>query len=272
MSTSTYAAADSLLLYTTPASSGLGGAFGAVADDNSAIILNPAGMSNKPTYGASTGYLYDSLSNEQRLDLCVTDSITSPVAVGFGYYRYSYQQGSLGIDKNVYALALSMGKPGIFSGGITGRLDQYTGGLSGNAGTLGYGLIFSPGLPYLNISIAGLNLTKIQGTPQQLPPRLIDAGISLLSNGMLTLAFDAVKNLDVNGPVTMDYHAGGEIDVLQSLALRGGYAWDDVENMKTFSAGIGWYGPRFTIAYTFVGNVRNLNNNTQTASFILYPF
>ncbi|MGB9735443.1 MAG: hypothetical protein ACP5JP_04390 [bacterium] len=264
--------ADSLLLTTTPGSAGMGGAFGSLANDNGAIIINPAGISATKRYGAEVGYLNTNPYTGSRLDLSVVDSVTSPVGAGFGYYRESYNESSLKIQKNVYALALSMGEPGIFSAGITGRLDQFTHGLSGQAETLGYGIIFSPGVPFLNISLAGLNLTRIKGNREQLSPRVIDTGISMLLHGIFTIAFDAVKNLDVDADKSMDYHAGGEIVIAHQVAFRGGYAWETAENTKTYSAGIAWDAPRFTLAYTFVGDVEHQKDNTQLVSFTLYPF
>jgi hypothetical protein len=271
-SLSNYVYADSLLLTTTPASAGMGGAFGSIADDNGAIIINPAGISATKRYGAEVGYLNTNPYTGSRIDLSVVDSVTSPAGAGFGYYRDSYKESSLTIEKNVYALALSMGEPGVFSAGITGRLDQFTRGLRGQSETLGYGIIFSPGVSFLNISVAGLNLTRIRGTREQLAPRLVDTGISMLLHGIFTIAFDAVKNLDVDTTHNVDYHAGGEIVIVNQVAFRGGYAWEQAENTKTYSAGIAWKAPRFTLAYSFVGNVENQKENTQLVSFTLYPF
>lgn len=263
---------DSLLLATTPASAGMGGAFGSIANDNGAIIINPAGISATKRYGVEIGYLNTNPYTGSRVDLSVVDSVTSPVGAGFAYYRDSYNESALSIRRNIYALALSMGEPGIFSAGITGRLDQFTQGLGGQSETLGYGIIFSPGVPFINVSVAGLNLTRIKGTGEQLAPRLIDTGISMLLHGVFTIAFDAVKNLDVDTTHNIDYHAGGEIVVINQIAFRGGYAWEQAENTKTYSAGIAWKAPRFTLAYSFVGNVENQKENTQLVSFTLYPF
>jgi hypothetical protein len=264
--------ADSLLVSTTPASTGMGGAYGAVAADNAAILLNPAGISAKSRYGADIGYLYNNPNTENRLDISVVDSVTAAVGAGFGYYMDTYHISSLKIQRNTSALALSMGEPGAFSAGITGRMDQFTKGISGNSGTLGYGIIFSPYLPFLNISLAGLNLTKIQGHPEQLPPRLVDAGISLLLHDVLTLAFDGVRNLDIKTGKNIDYHAGGEIIFVNQIALRGGYAWNETIDSKGYSAGVAWVAPRFTLSYTFAGDVGNNKDNTQLISFTLYPF
>lgn len=257
---------------TTPGSAGMGGAFGSIANDNGAIIINPAGISSTKRYGAGIGYLNTNPYTGSRLDLSVVDSVTSPVGAGFGYYRESYNKSSLKIQQNIYALALSIGEPGIFSAGITGRLDQYTSGLSGQAETIGYGIIFSPGVSFLNLSIAGLNLTRVRGTREQLPPRIVDTGISMLLHDILTISFDTVKNLDVDADKSIDYHAGGEIVIVHQVAFRGGYAWETAEGTKTYSAGIAWQAPRFTLAYTFVGDVEQQKNNTQLVSFTVYPF
>lgn len=268
--------ADSTLLFTTPASAGMGGAFGAVADDNSAIILNPAGISVNKRYGTDIGYLYGNSGTEHRLDLSVVDSITSPLGVGIAYYRDSYNQllnkSLQKIQRTTYAFAMSMGKPGVLSFGITGRRDHFTQGISGESETLGYGIIFSPGLPFLNLSIAGLNLTRIKGSPEQLPPRLIDAGISLLLHGILTVAFDAVKNLDIKTGKNIDYHAGGQVLLVHQIAVRAGYAWQETMHDKSYAAGIAWYAPRFKLAYTYTGDVGNQEVNRQLISFTLYPF
>ncbi len=271
--TSSFSFADSLYLYATPASAGMGGAFGSIANDNAAIIMNPAGISATKRYGAETGYLYTSPYSGSRLDFSAVDSTTSEVGAGFGYYRDTYQLPSEEyVQRNTYAFALSAGEPGIVSFGMTGRMDLFTRGLSGQAESLGYGLIFSPGVSFLNISIAGLNLTRIRGTREQLPPRLIDAGISMLLHGVFTMAFDAVKNLEVDSKYSVDYHAGGELVIVNQIAFRGGYAWEQAENTKTYSGGIAWKAPRFTLAYTYVGNVENQKDSTQLVSFTLYPF
>ena len=250
----------------------MGGAFGSLANDNAAIIVNPAGISATKRYGAEVGYLYTNPYSGSRLDFSTVDSTTSQVGAGFGYYRDTYKVSSQTVQRNTYALALSMGEPGLLSAGVTGRMDLFSQGLSGQSESLGYGLIFSPGVSFLNLSIAGLNLTRIRGTRQQLSPRLIDTGISMFLHGILTIAFDAVKNLDVNTTNNIDYHAGGELVIVNQIAFRGGYAWENAENTKTFSGGIAWKAPRFTIAYSYVGDVHNQKDNTQLVSFTLYPF
>ncbi len=264
--------ADSLYLYATPASAGMGGAFGSIANDNAAIIVNPAGISATKRYGTETGYLFTNPYSGSRLDFSAVDSTTSEVGAGFGYYHDIYKLASDYVQRNTYAMALSAGEPGVLSVGVTGRMDLLSGALSGQAESLGYGLIFSPGVSFLNLSIAGLNLTRIRGTRDQLPPRLIDTGISMILHGVLTIAFDAVKNLEVASKNSIDYHAGGELVFVQQIALRGGYAWETAENTKTFSGGIAWKAPRFTLAYTYVGDVMNQSNSTQLVSFTLYPF
>ncbi|MCL4558790.1 MAG: hypothetical protein M1491_09260 [Deltaproteobacteria bacterium] len=264
--------ADSLLVSTTPASAGMGGAYGAVAADNGAILLNPAGMSAAPRYGAETAYLYNNPYSENRIDVSVVDSVTAAVGVGVGFYTDTYHLSSLKVERDTYALALSMGEPGIFSAGITGRMDQFTKGISGSSGTLGYGVLFSPDLPFLNISLAALNVTKVKGSPEQLPPRLIDVGISMFLQGMLTLAFDAIRDLDIKTAKNVDFHLGGEVVVIHQVALRGGYAWRETTGGNDYSAGLAWKAPRFTLSYTFVGGLGNQYGNTQLVSFTVYPF
>ncbi len=265
--------ADSLLDATTPASAAMGGAYGAVAADNGAILLNPAGMSATRRYGAGAAYLFNNPYSESRIDLSVIDSVTSSLGVGFGYYRDKYHLSSLSVHRDTYALALSMGEPGLFSAGVTGRLDQFSQGLSGSSGTLGYGILFSPDLPFLNISLAALNLTRVKGNRGQLPPRLIDAGISLLLQGTVTVAFDAVKDLDITTNKNIDYHLGGEVMIINQIALRAGYVWHVATKINDVSAGIAWKVQRFSLSYAFIGGSGNgPYGNTQLISFTVYPF
>lgn len=272
LSAASISSADSTILYTTPQSAAMGGAFGSIATDNSAIILNPAGMSAQKRYGAHVGYLYTNPDTESRVDFSAVDSYTSQLGVGAEYIKDYYKISSLSVERDTYVTALSMGEPGVFSAGITGRWDQFAHGISGNAESLGYGIIFSPDLPFLNLSVAGLNLTRIKGSREELPPRLIDAGISMFLQGILTISFDAVKNLEISTGKNMDYHAGGEIVLVKQIALRGGYAWMSTVNDKTYSAGFAWDAPRFTLSYTFVGDVMHQSNNVQLVAFTLYPF
>ena len=263
---------DSLILFPSPKAAAMGDAFGAVANDDSAIIINPAGMNMKTRYGANADYLYNMKQPEHRLDFSILDSVTSPVGVGIGYYMDSYRLSSVDIHRNTYMAALGMGEPGIVSFGMNYRQDIFTSGIKGSSYTLGYGIIFSPDLPFLQLSIAGLNLTRINGTSQFLPPRLIDGGISFLLNGIFTLSFDAVKDLDIRTKNNMDYHAGGEVLIENQIAIRGGYIWQNTANSKNYSLGIGWDIPRFSLDYSFIGDVGSAKNNTQIFGLTIYPF
>lgn len=154
-------------------------------------------------------------------------------------------------------LALASGMAELLSFGITGR---YVSVVEPGTGEfdMDVGMLLKPG-GFMGIALVGRN---VFGNDH---PRLVRREIAFGLAGFIldyaTVSFDLTKVFDVTDvPGTFNFAVGAEGILIKVLALRGGFNWDQVDNRRMYSVGLGYVDDRGTLAYTFQGDVDEVLN------------
>lgn len=250
--------------FLTTRSFSMGGAFHALADDNSAITFNPAGMSRYIKYSLGGNINWANKEPLRELSVSIVDTKTSVIGAGLSYTRievdpgcnYPLYQNNPGCTNNAdeyisqqdrWILALSYRfYPGIYAG-LSARylLAELEEGKSRDNLTGDAGFLLKP-IPYLSVGLAGHNLigTTIPGSEKSL-----GTGLALSLPGRVNLSMDLIYNLATDTQKLAQYRNGVEITFLQQFALRGGYIRDRAIPEQDISLGVGWNGPRLNFSY-----------------------
>src|SRR4051812_13628147 len=174
---------------------GLAGALRGAATGDTALTLNPSGMSLMRAYVIEAAYAHDSAgSMDGNLGrLSIVDS-TSGFNIGGGvYYQYLSQDLGAGISRSGHeggaALSVPLGEH-LIIGGTVKYLRLHTDGVSG----LKKGFTFDAGLTLkpvgaVTIGLVGQNLADLHTDRL---PRTVGGGITVGATADFLLAFDAV--------------------------------------------------------------------------------
>jgi hypothetical protein len=281
------APASALDLY-GPAATGMAGAYRAVATDSSAIIYNPAGISQITRYTADINYYSDSRF-EDWYGVSAIDTATSELGAGVSYnYRksgdkYGNVTSHLGVlsltesySKNFYFgvntkyMDLSWEETVIVETG-EGEAETIINDKDKQLFTTDLGMLFRLGQP-LSLAIVGYNLTN--PNPDFLP---LQAAVGLAYSPLenITLATDVVwednggnKQLDgdfgkfsgsENFFEVLDYYFGLDIMFYKSIHLRGGYAMEKNPEIDFFGAGLAWNAPKIVFSAAMQKDTRGMN-------------
>ncbi len=246
---------------------GMGGAFRAVADDNSALNFNPGGITQSIKYSIEALYYWSDLSEEipkKIYHISIVDTKTSKIGGGFSFTREKLSQGG---RKDSYIIALAEQYRPYLHIGISGKYLRLKGTDNDSFFTSDLGFIIKPWKQYLSAAVVGYNL--IATDHEEAYPQL-GLGLAAYPSNDITLAADAVKDWDNNGKANFRYYFGGEVFMRGRLGLRGGYSGDRHSAGNYYSLGLGWYAPRVTINYGFRHGIGNLDLKAQSVSFIIY--
>lgn len=240
---------------------GMGGAFAAIANDPSAVNINPAGMVQVKTSQVTV------MHNESLFD--IKQEYVSYVAADGGKKALggSLVYLNLGSQQSYSPANQPTGtfKSGDFSAGVAYArrvkpslsygvglkfIRQKLASNSGSAFAIDFGLLLKPTNAPLTYGIVLQNLgTSIKvGNNRDPLPLTLRAGTAYQFDTLpLVVAADAyfIRNTDP------EIHIGGEYRIQDTLALRAGYnSDDDLDNGFTF--GIGFSQPEYDIDYAFV--------------------
>ncbi len=246
---------------------GMGGAFRAVADDNSALNFNPGGLTQSIKYSVEALYYWSELSEEfpkKTYHISIVDTKTSGIGGGFSFTREKLSQGG---RKDSFIVALAEQYRSYLHIGISAKYFRLEGTDNDSFFAGDIGIIIKPWQQYLSVGIVSHNLfaTGSEDTYPQL-----GLGLATHLSNAITLAADTIKDLDSNGKANFQYNFGGEVLMREQLGLRGGYSRDQHSAGNYYSLGLGWYAPRLTINYGFQQGLGDLNLRAQSVSFIIY--
>ncbi len=273
----------------------MGGAYTAVANDANAISWNPAGLTwfngakqanvmfnwerHQYLFGDYSfahpelqpeeeddffhdGVLYneeETTDPEKRMiddwyRVSMVDGYTTKyVAAGFALTSMNFPNRTFqdGTDYSI-DLAVASGMAELLSFGITGR---YISMVESSAGqfNMDVGALLKPG-GFLGIGLVGRNL--IGSEYPRLVRREIAFGLAGFILNYATVSFDIVKVFDVTDvDNTINFAVGAEGIVAKVLAIRGGFNWDQVDQSRLYSVGIGYVDKMGQLTYTFQGSV-----------------
>jgi hypothetical protein len=236
----------------------MGGTLRAAPAGDSAVLLNPAGMSLFRTYSINAGYLYRMSDKGSLLNVSIVDSATKTLAAGLSYsYGHSSPETTLALGggktfdlnetSNTHEAAFALAYPlaSIFHLGLTAKYVHHTveqpegtpdearkDNTSGFTLDLGGVLSITKGF---NLAAVGYNLIPVDNV---LYPRALGMGVSYMFGTLFLAEFDAVLSFSEE-ELKPSYHGGGEVFLGQSYAIRAGAMHDTLRGGTYVTGGIG---------------------------------
>jgi len=241
-------------------STGMGGTLRAAPSGDTAVLLNPAGMSLAKAYIINGLYQYRGSDAGSLVHASVVDSATKTIAAGL-YYSYVHatpertlynlQGGGTfdlkeTIDTHEAGLALSYPLANLVHLGVTSKyvnigVDQpedtpeavQTDGDSGF--TMDIGMIVTP-FPGFNLGVVYANAIPIEHPDYT---RQLGMGVAYAMGTKFLAEFDVVLDFDRSEETKASYHGGGELFLGGSFALRGGVMHDTGREATYATGGLG---------------------------------
>lgn len=237
----------------------MGGGLRASATGESAVLLNPAGMSLIKTYVISALYQFRVSDKASLLNVSVVDSVTNQVSAGLFYsFRRANPSRVLGLGNGMtfdlaethqsHEAGLALAYP-LFNILHLGASVRYVyesveqpentpefAKLEGNNGvTVDVGAILRP-FGALNIAVIGYNLVPLEGDAF---PIQLGLGLSYTFGSRFLVEFDSVLDFERGDGVAASFHGGAEVFVADLVALRGGGMYDMVREAAYVTGGLG---------------------------------
>ncbi len=245
-------------------SSGMGSAFAALSDDANSVFFNPAGLTNMDL-NLSEGSASIALLSHDRFDNFLSITQQVPPKNYFGFSIIQYGVGNIsGTDSNglstgnledmelAFGVAYAYDVDYHFKTGINASFlyQNLTGVKALGFGGVDIGILLVPTVLYdfsLGASIRHLGgfLSWNDGSIQTLDPNL-RVGVALkFFHQSVVLAYDA--DCFLGSDTTIRHHAGGELWIQNTVALRGGV--DD--SNPTFGASFRYLNYGLDYSYEF---------------------
>jgi hypothetical protein len=258
----------------------MGGALRAQAIGNSAVYLNPAGMSLGNMYVVTGLYQFRGSDSASQISAAVVDSQTSKrIAAGLYYnfirsnptFSIASQNGAVQIDQtdttHEVGLALSMPLGRYIMLGVTQKYINHGSDLPASAPedlpkadisayTVDVGGIVRVGR--FNFAAVGYNLVPVDDEFTNLYPQSLGLGVSVAFGTLFSAGFDTVLDFtsDPDNKVKPSFHGGGELFLAKRYALRVGAMHDTVRDATYVTGGGGLVFKRLS----FEASVRQMVN------------
>jgi len=257
---------------------GLAGAYSAVADDCSAIYMNPAGMSQTSAYVFDLNYQVDKSIDSKLWGVSIIDSTTGPVALGLGYYKagrdddvwaakeraFGHDYSNLSDREELFSIALSeMYSPSFFVGFAYKYIKQRS--EQDDDDSIDAGLLYRLN-PQISFALVGKNLMDTEFKEYH---KLYTAGIAYKASNMLNLSFDITKDDTTKKENDVTYSYAAEIFTFSSLFLRGGYMIDKIQERKFYAVGVSYITSGFSLGYAIMRDEVDKTNILHTFSLKL---
>ncbi len=231
----------------------MGGAFRAIAFDNSAIDLNPAGMAQVARFEFDGGYYRAQAAGAYAIGTSLTDSLTNRAATGFAFEHRKVNRSGTALDlssqRYVTAVAFPVVPERVFFG-LNAKYFRVAYGKGGPRDGKGWtsdvGLLYRP-LPILAI---GATLDNLVNGNQPEAPRTATGGAVFLPFKWLMVSGDLFHDMASAEEETTGWAAGAQLNPSQTLALRGGVHEDAPTGTRLWTAGIGISSESGSIDYS----------------------
>lgn len=236
---------------------GLAGAFRALAFDNSAIDLNPAGMALYPRIAFDLGYRMATDPKGSRYQLSIIDSLTSNLAAGMAYSLESAQLPESGKITRAQRFLMGFALPVVPKTTFAGftvrylRMD-YPGDVAVpdlRAVTADFGVLIRP----TRMLAVGMSINNIVDADRVELPMNAGGGIGLIvpyeGAPFLMLAADVTVDMGSTDKTQWGWATGGQASVGGGAWLRGGYAKSAATGQEHTAAGFTIAGERWGLDY-----------------------
>jgi len=250
---------------------GLGNAYNAVADDNSAIELNPGGMAQVKHYEIDVNYLISDYSQQWRF--AVLDSVSSSLAMGLVYSQISFKDGAqnpafgeigvLSLNRaQDTTIALGSGSDYLFAG-VNASYQKIKETPRDYFWTFSAGTIIKPVPQLLNLSFTIYNFATAGADNHTIRQRW-SAGASTFVQYILA-SVEWSKMKDSNDI----WSVGIEGYLPQQIILRSGYFRGKTAQEEGYGAGISWRVQQLALNYSFQ---KRHNDKLNSISVSIYLF
>lgn len=241
---------------------GMGGATRAIAGSNTALYLNPAGMSLGNVYHVQTLYYMEPMTNSHLGGVSIVDSVTSGVGAGLHFSYFNLDPD--GEDREDYDIRLGLSYA-IGQWLCLGVTIKYLYTDRNGEGPLGTALMPSSGDPLLNtvtvdagliiklgdrffLGAVGYNLTNLDSLFAPLRAGF-GAATTIIDN--LTIAFDVLLDFTSRDETLIYYMGGMEYFLINHIPIRIGYQYDGLDLTHNISGGLGYIDQNFGIEASF---------------------
>ncbi len=232
---------------------GLGNAYNAVADDDSAIELNPGGMAQVKHYEIDANYLFSEHFQQWRFS--VLDSVSSPFAMGLSYSQINFKDErehpafeELGVSSLSRAqkttIAVGSGSDYFFAG-VNASYQKIKETPGDYFWTFSAGTIIKPLPQLLNLSFTIYNFATA-GADNHSVKQKWSAGAGTFVQYML-VSFEWSKTEDRDDRWAL----GIEGYLPQEIVLRSGYFRGRSAEEEGWSAGLSWRVQQLALNYSF---------------------
>ncbi len=254
---------------------GLAGAYTAVADDSSAIFMNPAGLSQAPAYIFTIDYEIDKKYDSNLWGVSLMDSSTGSIAAGFAYYKLIRDHklseverltnvSELSDEEEVFALAISeMYAPGFLFGISAKYYKQRSPNVQDYTGDIGILYFFSP---QLKLGLTGRNLIKNDISELH---KMFAGGVAYSTNFGLGVSFDLTKDADTDKKDDTIYSIGVQLVTPDAVMVRAGYMTDKIVDKRYYSFNVSYMGPDYSLGYAVMKDEADKNDIIQNISLKL---
>jgi hypothetical protein len=239
---------------------GMAGAFRALAFDNSALDLNPAGMAQVPRLSLDIGYRLDIGPDASRFQISLVDALSSKVAGGVGYSFETADTPDSGTkakgQRVVSGFGFPLGTDKLFFGFNLRyvRLDYPEDSAISDlkAFTADAGVLARP-VKFVAIGAAVNNI--VDADRPELPLNA-GGGIALLIPGkagapLAMIGADFLADFGSEGETRTGWATGAQLSITQSLWLRAGYNTEPVSGRRWAAGGLSYVGTQWGLDYSF---------------------
>lgn len=235
----------------------LGGAGRATTSGAEGPFLNPATLAINQNF--QVGLFYGATNTESSgssrdlAGIFIDNNPDSPVASSLSYARRSIE-GPFGFMDQREDFVLSFGKTLLerVSFGLNVRYFRTSPnfGASKVLWNIGTGFLWSP-MEDLGLALVFENMLD-EHTPDQRPAVALGSHYLFMDITRFRLDLEAPQKF--NNSNRLNVMAGLEFPLPVGLALRTGHRWDEVQDARYWTAGLGWEAPKLSLDYAYEQN------------------